>query len=283
MNKPRDIDYLLDEVVTLPSLPRTVTYISQLISDSDCSLVTVAKAISADPSIALKTLRLVNSAFYGLRQEVSTVEHAVVLLGMKVIKNLVFTATVFDTFKSSVDTLLRHSVSCGVAMRVLIENKKDVSAESAEEAFIYGLLHDIGMIIFEQFLPREYALVDAACIARKIPRYQAEREIIGADHAMIGMRLAQKWRLPKNIVSVIAGHHDLEQCTEPVMKPISATLSVADYICTSCALPSHRDSVVRVSEDAWEASGLSGKDMPKILNAFFDAFPSIEELVKLAL
>ncbi len=278
-----DIDYLLDEVVTLPSLPRTVSHITELISDENCSLVMVAKAISADPAIALKTLRLVNSAFYGLRQEVSTVEHAVVLLGMKVIKNLVFTATVFDSFKSSVDTLLRHSVSCGVAMRVLVENSPHTTNESAEEAFIFGLLHDIGTIIFEQFLPKEYALVDAACVARGIPRYQAEREIIGVDHAMIGTRLAQKWRLPDTIINAIAGHHDLSQCPDETKKPVSAMLSIADYVCTACALPSHTNCVVQVEDEAWEACQLQGEDIPVILNAFFEAFPSINELVKLSL
>ena len=283
MSDPHDIDYLLEEVVTLPSLPRTVSHISQLVSDPECSLVDVAKAISADPSIALKTLRLVNSAFYGLRQEVATVEHAVVLLGMKVIKNLVFTATVFDSFKTSVDTLLRHSVSCGVAMRALVENSGRASTESAEEAFIYGLLHDIGMIIFDQFLPREFELVNTACEARGIPRFQAEREVIGVDHAMIGMRLAQKWKLPDNIVNVIAGHHDVSRCSDPDMKPMAAMLGVADYICTGCGLPSCEGAVVRVEEASWKASGLTGGDIPRILNAFFESYPSVEELVNLAL
>ena len=281
-NEPRDIDYLLEEVITLPSLPRTVDHISQLVTDPNCSLAKIAKAISADPAIAMKTLRLVNAAFYGLRQKVSTVEHAVVLLGLKVIKNLVFTATVFDTLKSSVDSLLIHSVSCGVAMRVLVENGKNVGVESAEEAFIYGLLHDVGMIIFEQFMPEEFETVNATCLARKIPRYQAERAIIGCDHTMIGARLAQKWKLPGSIVDTIAGHHDLTQCVDKDMQPVAAALSVADYMCAACGLWSYPDAVVHVSEDAWKASGIDAKDMPKILDAFFESFPSIDELVKMA-
>lgn len=283
MTAPRDIDYLLEEVVTLPSLPTTVTQITELVSDPNCSLAMVAKAVSSDPAIALKTLRLVNSAFYGLRQQVATVEHAVVLLGMKVIKNLVFTATVFDTLKTGVDTLLRHSVSTGVAMRVLIGYGKNFPPGSSEEAFVYGLLHDVGIILMEQFLPREHALVSAACAARKIPRFEAEREIIGADHAMIGMRLAHKWRLPENIVNVIGGHHDLSQCPDPAMIPLAATLSISDYICTSCAMPSLPESVTRVDPAMWSAAGLSSEDVPEVLQAFFDSYPNIEELVKLAL
>ncbi len=282
MNKPQDIDYLLEEVVTLPSLPRTVAHISQLVADPDCSLATIAKAISADPAIALKTLRLVNSAFYGLRTKVSTVEHAVVLLGMKVVKNLVFTATVFDTLKSGVDSFLKHSISCGVAMRCLVENSKNVSVESAEEAFIYGLLHDVGMIIFEQFLPRELEMINSMCASRGLPRYKAEREVIGVDHAMMGARLAEKWKLPDNLVNVIAGHHDLAQCEDPAMKPLAAMLSVADYLCTQCALRSHPDAVAEVTEEAWHASQIHSRDVPAHMEAFFEAYPSIDELMQLA-
>ena len=99
MKKPCDIDTLLDEVVTLPSLPSSVAHIMRLVSDPQCPLSAVAQAISSDPPLAMKTLRLVNAAYYGLRQQVGTIEHAVVLLGIKVIKNLAFTATVFDIMK----------------------------------------------------------------------------------------------------------------------------------------------------------------------------------------
>lgn len=281
MTKPRDIEYLLEEVITLPSLPRTVAHISELVTDPECSLAAVAKAISADPSIALKTLRLVNSAFYGLRSRVSTVEHAVVLLGLKVIKNLVFTATVFDALKGGVDSLLKHSVACGVAMRVLTEHGEGAQVDSAEEAFIYGLLHDIGMIIFDQYLPKEAELVRVACEGRNVCRFEAEREIIGVDHAMVGARLAQKWKLPDSIVMVVAGHHDLDLCTDPALKRVTATLSVADYLCASCGMPSYAGATVRVDKRAWAAAGFTGESTPAMVGAFFESLPNIDELIRM--
>ncbi|MDQ1257608.1 MAG: hypothetical protein QG656_2214, partial [Candidatus Hydrogenedentes bacterium] len=174
-------------------------------------------------------------------------------------------------------------VSCGVAMRVLTDYGKGVTVDSAEEAFIYGLLHDIGMIVFEQFLPREFELVNAACAERHIPRYVAEREVIGVDHAMIGARLAQKWKLPDNLVHVIAGHHDLEQCGDPLMRAMAARLAVADYMCTACGLGSHGSNAVVVSEEMWAVSTLTSRDIPKVLDEFFGSFPSIDELVQLAM
>lgn len=283
MNKPYDIEYLLEEVVTLPSLPSTVYHISQLTQDPSCPLGLVAKAISADPSLALKTLRLVNSAYYGLGQKVATIEHAVVLLGLKVINNLVITAAVFDTLKGSVGTLLKHSVACGVAMRVLAETcGKNLSMESGEEAFVYGLLHDVGKVVFEQFLPAENLLVEEMVRLRRVSWYQAEQEIIGLDHCIVGARIAEKWKLPDKLVCAIAGHHDLSKATEPKWKSLPAALAVADYVCTACAIPSHVSTVVSVSPEIWATTNLSSKDLPAFLNAFFDASGMVDELMRLA-
>ena len=282
MNKPYDIDYLLEEVVALPSLPRSVQYIIQLTSDPNCALAVVAKAISADPSLALKTLRLVNSAYYGLGKRIATIEHAVVLLGLKVINNLVITASVFEAVKATTGTFLRHSVSSAIAMRILSEySGKRIGVDSGEEAFVYGLLHDVGKVVLEQFVPQEYQAIDAVARERRIPWFEAEREIIGVDHAMVGARLAEKWKLPERIVDVILGHHDLAMCKEAESRPTAATLSIADYIATACAMPSNEATIVSVSEDKWAASGLQSRDLPPLLNSFFDSVPAIVELLRI--
>jgi len=282
VKKPVDIDYLINEVITLPSLPSTVSRISDLLNDPNSQLSDVGKIIATDPAIALKTLRLVNSAYYGLATKVTSVEHAVVLLGVKVIKNLVFTATVFDSFKNSADQLLRHSVASGMAMQILVESCGNVGNVDKEGAFIFGLLHDIGKIIFEEFLPDEF--LDASQLARKraIPLFEAEREIIGVDHAEIGGRLAESWKLPPELISAIAGHHDLSQCRSDTLRPLAAMLSAADYICVACGIPGEPGAVAVVSDDIWTASGLSAKQVPAILQKFFAGIPAIDEICQVA-
>ena len=283
MNDSRHIDYLLEEVVTLPSLPVTVAHITDMIRDPDCSLGEVGKAISADPAIALKTLRLVNSAYYGMSQKVTSVEHAVVLLGQKVIKNLVFTATVFDTLQGSVDTFLRHSISAGVAMRILTESGKHPGLiGTPDEAFVFGLLHDVGKIIFEQFLPREFERVAEMAVSKGVPWFEAEREIIGGDHAEMGARLAEKWRLPTNLINAIAGHHDLSQCRDPKMRGLAALLSVADYMVSASGVVAYPDTEVTVRDEMWTTAAFSGSEMKSMLDQYFDSFGTIEELMHLA-
>ena len=282
MGVQRDIDTLLEEVVTLPSLPTTVASISEMLNDPHCNLADVGRAISADPAIALKTLRLVNSAFCGLRQQVNSVEHAVAMLGLKVIKNLVFTAMVFDSLQSNVKGLMRHSIACGFAMRVVAETEAGVLlGVSPQEAFVFGLLHDVGKIVFEQYMPEEFGQVGAAT-ARQIPWFQAEREVIGTDHAEMGARLAENWKLAPHLVGAIAGHHDLSRCANDDVRNAAAVVAIADYLCTVGGFPAHESAPVNPDPAAWEAVGLSPDGMESLIEEFRTHLPAIEELIELA-
>lgn len=282
-NPPYDIDYLLEEVISLPSLPTTVTRIVEMVNDPQCSLAEVAKAISTDPPLAAKTLRLVNTAYYGLRQKVTSIEHAVVLLGVKVIKNLVFTATVFDTIKGGAGAYFRHSVACGLAMRALAEQGATVAADTTgDDAFTYGLLHDIGKIVLEAFLPKEYGLAKSAMLARALTAYDAEREVLGLDHAQVGARLAETWKLSDAVVDAIGGHHDLERCQAEEHRQGASLIAVADYICWQCAIAPKGHTVVHVADGAWEAAGLASDTVPAVLNTFFTELPVLDELIQIA-
>lgn len=277
-----DVDQLLDEVVTLPSLPDTVVQLNQMLSDPDCSMAEVAKAISMDPSIALKTLRLVNSAYYGLGQEVKTVDQAVVMLGAKVIKNLVLTASVFDTFEGSIGRFLEHCISAGVAMKVFASQgplKRDL--ESPDEAFVIGLLHDIGKVIIRQFLPDETDRIARLVQEKHLSWHHAELEVIGVDHATLGARLAQKWKLNKGIVAAIAYHHDVAACPEDY-KRLAGTLAVADHFVSCAGYPSYDHPRLNLDEQAWDAAGLDRAKIPATIEAFCAALTEVQELLAMA-
>ncbi len=277
-----NIDSLLEEIVTLPSLPATVSRITELVNTPDSALSEVAKAIQTDPALAIKTLRLVNSAYYGLAHKVTSVDHAVALLGMKVIKNLVFTATVFDTFNKGTDALLRHSVSCGVAMRILIAEIPGHADMEPEEAFVFGLLHDVGKIILEQFLAKEVESVQLLSRTNQIPLFEAERLIIGVDHAEIGSRLAQQWGLSTELVGAIAGHHNLSACQSDSARSLAATIAVANFICNASGIVSSPKAVLRIADEMWEVSAIPASEYPRILDRFFESLSSVDELISMA-
>lgn len=282
MSNQYTIETLLDEVVTLPSLPTTVTKITELINDPETNLSDVADVIQTDPAMALKTLRLVNSAYYGVGQRVDTLDHAVTMLGIKVIRNLAYTAAVFETFQRGSGDLLHHSVTTGIAMRAIVECAPCRGIIDADEAFVFGLLHDVGKILIYEFLPKEADSATLMSHSRMIPIYEAERAVIGVDHADLGSRLIEKWGLSAELAAAVAGHHDLSKCTEPRDRQLAAALGIADYLCGMSGVPAAARSVVQVSDEHWAATGITGRAVSTILDRFFASLGFVDELMRLA-
>ena len=277
-----DIETLLDEVITLPSMPETLEQITALINDPDSALGDVAKVISRDPAIALKTLRLVNSAYYGLGKEISSIEQAVVLLGSKVIRNMVLTAAVFETIQGSTEKLLRHSLACGLAMRILVEEGPLSNLVVAEdEAFIFGLLHDIGKVFIDEYLNQEAAAITELIQRDGYACFQAEMQQIGADHAMIGGCLAEKWCLSPALINAIMGHHELDLCDEEY-QIFAASLCIADYMAATCGYTSHERGVYLLPDLVWRLADLDGSRMATITTRFLESLPTIDELIKMS-
>ena len=281
MSKIYDIDSLLDEVVTLPSLPGAVAEVMRLVSNPECDIPKLAKAIASDPPLSLKTLRIVNSVMYGLRYKVSSIDQAVTLLGMKVIKNLAFSATVCEMMDSSMKTVFHHSLTCAVAMRSLVEaGVRDAALESAEEAFTCGLLHDIGKVLLEEYLPNECHEIETMVREQHIPLHLAEIAVIGVDHARLGAKLAIKWKLPPHIISAIGAHHDLAQCQEPQHAHLASMVQIANYITHRSGI-AHSAAPIELSESAWITSGLTGENMVGVMDHFFANLPLVSQLMQL--
>ncbi len=277
-----DIDTLLEEVVTLPSLPDSVAKLAEMLDDPNCDMKSVASVISGDPAIALKTLRLVNSAYYGLGQEVTSVDHATVLLGAKVLKNLAMTATAFECMKSSAAQFLAHSVACGFAMKsIVLSGSIPGFVGSEDEAFTYGLIHDIGKVILEEYMPDEYAQVTALVEEKHIPWYKAEQEIIGVDHAELGARLAQNWKLTPAVVNAIRGHHELSACDES-HRVLAANLSIANQMCSLSGYRAHPMNHPVVVDETYAVAGINCDALPGLTEQYFSMHASIDELLSLA-
>ena len=281
MSKIYDIDSLLDEVVTLPSLPGAVAEVMRLINDPDCDIPKLAKAIASDPPLSLKTLRIVNSVMYGLRNKVSSIDHAVTLLGMKVIKNLAFSATICEMMDSGMKTVFHHSLTCAVAMRSLVEaGVRDATLESAEEAFTCGLLHDIGKVLFEEFLPDECHAIEALAREQHLPLHLAEVAVIGVDHAQLGAKFAIKWKLPPHIINAIGAHHDLAQCQDPQHVHLASMVQIANYITHRSGI-AHSAAPIEIADTVWTTSGITGEDMVGIMEHFFANLPMVSQLMQL--
>jgi len=203
---------------------------------------------------------------------------------MKVIKNVVCTASVFDALKVNEEALLKHNVAVGITMKLMVEsNKVDSSRfEHADEAFIYGLLHDVGKIIFAQHMPEEMKKVADLCASSPFTWAQAEREVLGADHAEMGSKLAQKWQLSDELISGIAGHHDLSLCEDEGHKQTAALIGIADFLCYEAGIPSHPSSRAELNDEFLVITGFTQDDISDFVTRVQESSEAISELVNMA-
>jgi putative nucleotidyltransferase with HDIG domain len=208
---------LIAKMDTFPSLPTTYARITDLLHDPDTSVRTVAKVIGEDIGMSLKILQIVNSAFFGLARRMTSAEEAAVFLGIDTIRALVLTIGIFAGFEDNgvvskriVEGIYAHSMKTA-SLAKAIAIREDLDKDRVEEAYIAGLLHDMGKLIMAQNMPTSYGRLLAAAQANEFSIQTAEMKIFGATHEQIGAYLIGLWGLPDSIVETVAFHHAPDQ------------------------------------------------------------------------
>ncbi len=218
---------LVSQTTALPTLPAVYKELFQELSAPDASLSSVEKLVSKDLGLTAKVLQLVNSAFFGIRQQVSTVGLAVSLLGLDAIKALVLSLQVFEQFDPeklnglSLDALFDHSMAVG-AVAKRIARAENAERQAADDGFMAGILHDVGKLIIAVRFPTEYKKMRLASAKSNMPLYVIEQKVLGATHAEVGAYLLGLWGLSNNIVEGVAFHHQPSRSMTKAFSPLTA-------------------------------------------------------------
>ncbi|MEE8170464.1 MAG: HDOD domain-containing protein [Phycisphaerae bacterium] len=227
------VDAAISRIGEIATLPEVTVKIIEVVEDPDASARDLHEIIRNDPALSAKLLKVVNSAFYGLPGQVSSIDRAIVLLGLSAIKNIAIAMSMTHMFRSgkqvkSVDGLeiWRHSLAVGTACRILAKLQ---GRPTYEEVFLTGLLHDMGLIVERQAFPDKLAEVVHRYEASPQPFCQIEMEVIGADHQAFGQALAAKWRFPRVLRTAIGYHHKPEELA-PENRELAAIVHVADVL-----------------------------------------------------
>ncbi|MFN2266798.1 MAG: HDOD domain-containing protein [Desulfonatronovibrio sp.] len=191
-------------VKDLPTLPTVLEEVTQLVQDPSSSTDQVAKVISQDQVLSAKVLKMVNSPIYGFPRRISTIQHALVLLGFNVVRGLIISTSVFDTMAKDMLGLWEHSLGCAVACTHIA---KQAGFKDPEEYSVAGLLHDLGKVVSVVQLPDVKAEVDALVVEKDITYYEAEKEVMGFSHDRINAWLADYWNLPLRLREGLVWHH----------------------------------------------------------------------------
>ncbi len=251
----------VEGINALPTVPSSLRQISVMLEKPRLTLDELARFISGDPALTTKVLKMVNSAAYGFPCRISSVSHAIMLLGLNVIRGLLLGISVFEIMQKNMVGLWEHSCSCAVAARCLAQKKK---MKEPEEVSVCGLLHDIGKAIVMLQYPVEYEKAVAEARGKGLYIYDAEKAYLAATHAEAGYWLAQKWRFPANLVEAIGYHHRPQIARQAPLE--TAIVHVADILVRARGVGFAGDAFVpAVHPAAWEMLQLSDQDIKDVL------------------
>lgn len=230
---PPNLEKALARVTELGSLPEVTTRIVQVVENPKATAHDMHELVKSDPALATKILKVVNSAFYGLPSQISSLDRAIIMLGLSAVKNIALAASLTRFFKAEpISTqfeardLWKHSIAVGVCAKVIADKAKCAQ----EEAFVGGLVCDVGLMAMQQIMADKLRLCAETCISNPQDYVALETEIIGADHQCFGDALASRWKFPPALRTSIAYHHE-PLVLNAEFKRLVSVVYIADTIC----------------------------------------------------
>jgi len=248
--RPR-LEHIVSQIDDLPTLPDVVIKMLALIDRMDTSVPELSQVVSKDPVFTMKIIKMANSRFYGFPRQISTVDMAVVALGFKQLKCLALSLSVVEQFDQEtmpsgfdLEKFWEHSIGCGIAGRMLA---KEFGYQVGAEAFVAGLLHNIGKLFLCQHCPREFNEINLLVQEGGLSFLAAERAVIDVTHAELGQWLAVTWNLPVELSDAIAYHHNPAEAEHH--PELACLVHFADILCRIFSVGYGGDTQIPAIED----------------------------------
>lgn len=252
--------------IKLVSIPELYVRLNDAVEAGEASTTEIGRIISQDPGLTAHLLRIANSPLYGFSAKIDTISRAVMVIGTRGLRDLVLAASAVDVFSKIPSNLIsmasfwRHSIYTGVIARVMAEKCRVLHSE---RLFVIGLLHDIGQLILFYKIPElaREALYRSRSTGQ--PRYLAEREVLGFDHAQVGGELLRHWSMPESLCSAVAYHHE----PAPTHGLETAIVHLADSLASTVEGNNLGDHVPPCCDPvAWDMIDLAADTTDSILN-----------------
>jgi putative nucleotidyltransferase with HDIG domain len=260
---------LVASIKDLVTLPDVAMRIARMVNDPNSSAADIGREVSKDPALTVRLLRIANSPALGQNGKIATISRAITLLGVRQVRDLTVGLTAVRTFDGIGNELVtmasfwRHSVLCAVAATHIAERRKGSRDDSP---FIAGLLHDIGQLVLYSKAPElaRRALLMSVDDPDDMGLYVCEREVMGFDHAAVGVALARNWGLPLSLQECIEFHHEPERAPSHPLE--AATIHVANSVAVLAEIGSGDfTDAPRISDAALRAIKLDAASLTEII------------------
>jgi len=263
----------LSSIPDLPTLPQVATRLQEEAASSRASAGTISEIIREDPAISIKVLKVANSPLYGLGRNVTDMRAAVRVLGFKEVCNIVLSMSTLKLFKgaSHIDykRFWNHSLSVAFATKAIVDftgkGCRAIDSAKIADLFIAGLLHDIGILVMDQYMPEKYeSVLKAMSSMGDVPIYGVEYECLGISHGEVGGLILRQWNIPAHITDAVAFHHKPEDLE--AQRELTEIVHIADFICNNQGVDNgtgaHAESF---SDSAWTNLDMSLEDINGII------------------
>ncbi len=250
-----DVQRKVRSISKLTTLPQIATTVLELVENPKTSASKLGEVISSDQVLTARILKLANSAYYGFPRRISTLNLAIVVLGFNALRDLVMSISVIDQFTNNIDPeweverFWRHAFIVGMGARQMARQQRQALAG---EAFVAGLLHDIGYLVLIQHFPKMFEKTYEFARERNVPLVHAEYALWGFSHAEVGAWLAEGWNLPEKIVRVIRYHHNPEKAQDTTN--LTPMIYFADHLTATIGEGGQFKEVIETPEIDLEAA-----------------------------
>lgn len=231
---PKKLDAFVAQISDVATLPQVALRVMRVAGDAEAGAGELAAAVESDPSLTARVLRCVNSAAYSLARRVETLREAIAFLGSNQVRNLAMTASIREVFStegqlgtySRID-LWHHMVACGIGAQMVAE---ETNCASPEDAFLGGLLHDLGIALLDQHAgPLFHEVIQRLDTSKTL--IEVETSVLGFDHTTLGAQLAENWNFPEAAAIAIRYHHDASKAPR-AQRGVARAVEFSNFLCS---------------------------------------------------
>lgn len=277
-----DIKSIVKKIDGLKPIPQVASKVMSIAEDPESSMHDLSNVIVYDTAVTTNLLKVANSAYFGLSEKVDSVHQAIVLIGMDQVANLVLLSAGSENLKGSQEgydleagDLWKYSVSSALIARELAEKK---GAKETQLIFTAALIKDIGKVILNQYVKDSFDNINTLVIEQNFTFREAEKEIIGIDHAELGGMVAENWKFSPKMIEIIRNHHLPQESS--ISEFESSIVYMADMICMMMGIGVGSDGLAyRFHRKVVERLGLTEKDFQNIIAGFCERLPQVEAMM----